>query len=310
MKANRVHRFGAPDVISFEDIARPSPGAGEVLVRVRAAGVGPWDTWIRAGKSVLPQPLPLTVGSDLCGTIEAVGNGVASFAPGDEVYGVANPRFTDANAEYAVAASGMIASAPRQASAIEAAAVPVIAVTAWQMLFEEAQVATGQTVLVHGAGGSVGAHAVQMARGVGARVIATAGADDLDYVRSLGADEAVDYRTGRFEDVARSVDVVLDTVGGDIQFRSLSVLAPGGILVSIVSRPDAQQADRRGVRASFLLVGVTTAHLERVAAMIDAHALTTRIAAVLPLAEARCAHEMLEGTRPRSHGKIVLRADA
>jgi NADPH:quinone reductase-like Zn-dependent oxidoreductase len=310
MKANRVHRFGAPDVIRFEEVARPTPGSGEVLVRVRAAGVGPWDTWIRAGKSVLPQPLPLTLGSDLCGTIETVGDGVAGFTPGDEVYGVTNPRFTGAHAEYAVAAAGMIARTPRRAGAVEAAAVPVVAVTAWQMLFEEARVTAGQTVLVHGAGGSVGAHAVQMAHRAGVRVVATAGADDLDYVRSLGAGDVVDYRTGRFEDRARAVDVVLDTVGGDIQVRSLSVLAPGGILVSIVSQPDAQQAGRHDVRASFLLVGVTTAHLDRVAEMVDARTLTTRIAAVLPLAEARCAHEMLEGARPRPHGKIVLTADA
>lgn len=308
-RANRVHRFGGPDVITFEEIARPVPGPGDVLVRVHAAGVGPWDGWIRAGKSVLPQPLPLTLGSDLAGTVEAIGAGVTGFRPGDEIFGVTNPRFTGAYADHAVAASDMIAPKPHAASFVEAAALPVVAVTAWQMLFEEAHVVAGRTVLVHGAGGSVGAQAVQMARDAGARVLATAGKDDLDYVRGLGADEVVDFRATRFEDVTGPVDVVIDLVGGDTQARSFSVLKPGGVLVSAVSRPDAQQAARRGVRATFLLVGVTTAHLVRVADMIAAGQLTTRVGAVLPLAGARTAHEMLEGMRARPPGKIVLRPD-
>ena len=306
MKANRVHDFGAPDVIAFEDVPRPIPGEHEVLVRVKAAGVGPWDCWIRAGKSVLPQPLPLTLGSDLSGIVESVGAHVEGYAPGDEVFGATNRRFTGACAEYAVVASGMIARKPRGPTFAEAAAVPVVAITAWQMLFEQAQVRPGQRVLVHGAGGSVGANAVQLARHGGAGVIATAGTDDLAYVRSLGADEVIDVRSVRFEDATGPVDVVLDTVGGDTQRRSFSVLEPGGTLVSIVSPPDAQYASQRGVRASFLLVDVTTAHLDRIAEMIAAGKLATRVGAVMPLAAARTAHEMLEGIRPRPRGKIVL----
>ena len=234
MKASRVHRFGPPDVIAFEDIPRPEPAAGEVLVRVRAAGVGPWDAWIRAGKSVLPQPLPLTLGSDLCGVVEGVGPGVAGFDPGDEVFGVTNKQFTGAYAEYAAAAAGMIARKPHRLGHVEAAAVPVIAVTAWQMLFDHARVAAGQTVLVHGGGGNVGALAVQLARHEGARVLATASAADLDYVRGLGANEVIDFRSARFEDVTGPVDAVIDTVGEAIQQRSFGVLKPGGVLVSAV----------------------------------------------------------------------------
>jgi NADPH:quinone reductase-like Zn-dependent oxidoreductase len=310
VKACRVHRFGPPDVITLDDVPVPMPAAGEVRVRVSAAGVGPWDGWIRAGKSVLPQPLPLTLGSDLAGVVDAIGPGVTGVAVGDAVFGVTNPRFTNAYAEYAVAARGMIAGKPPGLDDVEAAAEPVVAVTAWQMLFERARVATGQTVLVHGAGGSVGASAVQMAHHASARVVATAGRDDLAYVRGLGADDVCDYRADRFEDHARDVDVVLDTVGGETQARSFAVLKRGGTLVSIVSEPDAGEATRRGVQASFLLVGVTTAHLERVAELIAAGRLTTRVGAVLPLAEARAAHEMLEGTRPRPSGKIVLRVGA
>ena len=182
-KACRVHRFGPPDVITLEDFPPPAPGAGEVLVRVKAAGVGPWDAWIRAGKSALPQPLPLTLGSDLAGVVEAVGPGVANVAPGDAVFGVTNPHFIGSYADYALAAAGMIAKKPAALGDVDAASVPVVAVTAWQALFDQAQVMRGQTVLVHGGAGNVGAYVVQLAHRAGLRVIATAGETDLAYVR-------------------------------------------------------------------------------------------------------------------------------
>ncbi len=310
MKANRIHQFGPPEVITFEDVARPVPGEGEVLVRVKAAGVGPWDAWVRAGKSALPQPLPLTLGSDLSGIVEAIGPEMPESWLGVDVYGVTNARFTGAHADYAFAAAAMIARKPQRLSYIEAASVPVVAVTAWQMLFEHARVAPGQRVLVHGGAGNVGAYAVQMARQAGARVIATAAADDIDYVRRLGADEVIDFRSARFEDVAGSVDAVIDTVGAAVQERSFDVLKRGGVLVSSVSQPDPVKAERSGVRAVFFLVNVTAESLRRIAEMIDAGELMTAVGAVLPLAEARQAHEMLEGLRPRPRGKIVLRVDA
>lgn len=309
MKANRVHRFGSPDVITFEDVTRPVAGEGEVLVRVKAAGVGPWDAWIRAGKSVVPHSLPLTLGSDLSGVVEDVGPGAQGFDRGDAIFGVTNTQFTGAYAEYAVASAGMIAAKPRRLGHAEAAAVPVVAVTAWQMLFEHARVAAGQTVLVHGAGGSVGACAVQLARRAGARVIATASADDAGYVRDLGADRVVDFRAVRFEDVTGPVEAVIDTVGGSVQQRSLDVLRPGGVLISAVSRPDPEAAARRGVRALFMLVDTTTAALARIAVLLDAGELAVRMGTVMPLAEARQAHEMLEGMRARPRGKIVLEVD-
>lgn len=308
MTAVRVHRFGGPEAIAVEEVARPEPGTGEVLVRVAAAGVGPWDGWIRAGKSVLPQPLPLTLGSDLSGTVAAVGPGVTGFAPGDAVFGVTNPRFTGAYADYAIAASGMIARRPARAGDVEAAALPVVAVTAWQALFEQARTGPGQSVLVLGGAGSVGAPAVQMAHRAGARVIATASAGDLAFVRGLGADEAVDRREPLAGRVA-PVDTVIDLVGGMAQAEAFGVLRPGGRLVSAVSQPDQAEAARRGVTAGFFLVQVTTAHLERIAALVEAGELATRVGTVLPLAEARVAHEMLDGTRPHAPGKIVLRAD-
>ncbi len=305
-RACRVHRFGPPDVITLENFSPPAPGAGEVLVRVKAAGVGPWDAWIRAGKSALPQPLPLTLGSDLAGVVEEIGPGVAHLAPGDAVFGVTNPHFTGSYADYAIANAGMIARKPAGISDVDAASVPVVAVTAWQALFDQARVTGGQTVLVHGGAGNVGAYVVQLAHRAGVRVIATAEGTDLAYVRNLGADEVLDFHAAPFEVVVRDVDAVIDLVGGEVEARSLTVLKPGGALISAVSPPDQAAAAARGIRAAFFLVDVTTACLTQIAALIEAGALVTAVGAVLPLAAARDAHEMLEGQRPRPHGKIVL----
>ena len=305
MTACRVHRFGGPEAIGLDRIERPVPAEGEVLVRVRAAGVGPWDGWIRAGNSVLPQPLPLTLGSDLSGVVEAIGPGVTALQPGDAVFGVTNSRFVGAYAEYAVASADMIARRPARLDDIDAASVPVIATTALEAI-DRASPLAGRTVLIHGAAGCVGALAVQLARRAGARVIATAGARDLDYVRGLGADVVVDYRTDRFEDVTRDVDAVLDFVGGETQRRSFAVLRRGGKLISAVSEPDHALASEAGVTAGFFLVQVTTERLTMVAKLIGNGALVTDVGAVLPLASVRRAHEMLDGTRTHVRGKIVL----
>lgn len=304
MLAWRVHEYGSPDVMRLDSIATPDPGPGEVLVKVEAAGVGPWDGWIRAGRSALPQPLPLTLGSDLAGEVVAVGPGVSSPRVGDAVYGVTNPRFIGAYAEYALASAAMIASKPNSLSYIEAASVPVVAVTAWEALFDRAALKSGQTVLIHGAAGNVGAYAVQLASRAGLRIIATAAKDDAAFLRELGAHDVIDCRT-RFEDSVRNVDAVIDLVGGDTQRRSFQVLRRGGRLISAVSEPDQDLARRHEVEAAFFLVNVTTRRLTEIAGLIDC-GLRTRVGAVLPLADAREAHLMLEGARPRPKGKIVL----
>ena len=306
-KACRVHAFGPPANILLEDVALSQPGPGELLVRVMAAGVGPWDGWIRTGKSVLPQPLPLTLGSDLSGVVEAVGSNVTGFAQGHEIYGVTNPRFVGAYAEYAIVSAGMVARKPARLDHIDAASVPVIAVTALQALHREASIEAGQTVLIHGGAGNVGAYAVQLAHQAGARVIATAGTADIEYVRSLGADVVIDYRAERFEDSAKGVDIVVDLVGGDTQTRSFAVLKRGGVLASAVSAPDPALAAEHGVKANFFLVAVNTTDLARLADLIDTGRLETNVGTILPLAGARRAHEMLEGTRSRPRGKIVLK---
>jgi NADPH:quinone reductase-like Zn-dependent oxidoreductase len=305
MKATRVLRFGPPSVITVDDLPRPEPVAGQLLVRVHAAGVGNWDALIREGKVQL-EALPIILGSELSGIVEAVGAEVSGFKPGDEVYGATNPQFSGAYAEYATPMAGMMAQKPKALTFIEAASAPIVAVTAWQMLFDHAHVTAGQTVLIHGAAGNVGAYAVRLARQAGLHVVATARSADLEYVRRLGAERVMDYRGQRFEDSLTGVDVVLDTVGGDTQLRSLRVLKRGGILVSIVS-PVPETAQREyGVRAAYFYVNVTTARLNQIAALFDSGTLVADVGTVLPLEEASTAHEMLAGA-PHPRGKIVLR---
>lgn len=306
MKAVRVHSFGSPAVLAFEDLQPPEPAADEVLVRVHAAGVGPWDAWVRAGKSVLDQPLPLVPGADLSGVAVMLGANVRDVTLGEEVFGVTNPRFTGAYAEYALAHVSRLARKPRSLSFNQAASVPVVAVTAYQMLFEHARVKPADRVLIHGAAGAVGAYAVQLAVLEGIQVIATARGADLDYVRQLGASEVIDTTHTRFEDVVERVDAVIDTVGGELQARSFSVLAPGGALISAVSEPDAARAQELGVRASFMLADVRRPTLARIADLFEAGKLKTHVGTILPLSAAREAHEILEGMRERAAGKIVL----
>ena len=306
MKAVRIHRFGAPEVIVIEDVPKPVPNDGEVVVKVEAAGVGPWDALIRRGKSALPQTLPLTLGSDFSGVIDSVGPGVERFQVGDEVFGVTAESFTGACAEYARAKSSMIAPKPRTLNYGHAASVPVVSVAAWQMVFEFAELSAGQSVLIHGGAGNVGAYAVQFANQAGAMVITTAAAGDASYIRSLGGLGVIDYRASRFEEKVKEVDAVIDTVGGEILERSYGVVKRGGVIVSSSAVPYQDKAEQLGVRVSFFLAQVTAERLQEIAELIDAGRLKTEVGEVLWLDEARRAHEMIEGA-PHRRGKIILK---
>ena len=307
MRAARVLRFGPPHVITIDNLPRPEPAAGQLLVRVQAGGVGNWDALTREGK--FHQPLPLILGGELSGIVEAIGADVPGFKVGDEVYGATSRQWTGAHAEYALPSASMMARKPRTLNFVEAASAPIASLTASQMLFDHAQVTAGQTVLIHGAAGNVGAYAVQLGKQSGVRVIATAAAADLDSVRGRGAERVIDYRTERFEEMVTRVDAVLDTVGGDTQQRSLRVLKPGGILVSAVSLVPEATLERYRVRGAFLRVDVTTARLTRIAHLFDTGAIVTDVGTVLPLEGARVAHEMLAGA-PHNRGKIVLNVAA
>jgi NADPH:quinone reductase-like Zn-dependent oxidoreductase len=305
MKAARVLHFGPPSVIENDDLPRPVPASGQLLVRVVAAGVGPWDALVREGKSEIGQALPLILGSEVSGIVDTVGSGVTGFRQGDEVYGATNEQFTGGYTECAVPLARMMAQKPKSLNFIQAASAPVVAVTAWQMLFDYANVTAGQTVLIHGGAGNVGAYAVQLANQAGLRVVATAASADREYVGHLGAEKVLDYQSEKFEDSLAGVDAVLDTVGGDTQQRSFRVLKPGGVLVSIVSPvPEATQK-RYGIRSAFFYVDVTTARLNKIAELFDSGKLVTDVGTVLPLEEARVAHQMLGGA-PHKRGKIVL----
>jgi NADPH:quinone reductase-like Zn-dependent oxidoreductase len=307
MKAILVRQFGGTEALVCEDVEQPDPGAGEVLLRVEAAGVGPWDAWVRSGTSAVAQTLPLIPGADLSGVVERAGPG-ATFQPGEAVYGVTNAQFTGAYAEYAVAAASMIARKPARLGFVEAASMPVVASTAWQMLFDHGGLNSTMRVLVLGGAGNVGAFAVQLAKRVAREVIATALGADVEYTRTLGADRVIDVRAARTESEVSDIDLVIDTVGGEALAGSFAVVKRGGVVVSSVALPDQGEAARQGVRGVFFLVAVTSEGLARISNLIDEGQLTTQVGEVLPLSSARIAHEMLAG-RPHKRGKIVLTAN-
>ena len=305
MKAVRLHEFGGPDVLQYEDAPRPEPGPGEVLIRVRASSVNPADWKIREGyfEKMIPHTLPLILGLDAAGVVEAAGPGVTEFRVGDEVYANVGMTRDGSYAEYVTTPAGTVALKPKTADFGTAASVPT-ALTAWQALFDIAGLKAGQTALIQGAGGAVGSAAVQFAKNAGATVVATASGDDLAYVRGLGADTAVDYKTQRFEDAAHGVDVVLDTVGGETQIRSFGTMKPGGTLVATTAPPDMDAAGKHGVTAKMIQLSPNAGQLREVAALMDAGKFRVRVGLTLPLSEARQAQE--KGQAGQVRGKIVL----
>ena len=303
MKAVRIDRFGGLEMIEIRDVPVPVPAANEVLVRVAAAGVAPWDTIIREGQSKVSGSAPLTLGSDLAGTVERIGAGVTELRAGDVVYGVTNPQFVGAQAEYAACKADMLAPKPRALSALEAGSAPVIAVTAYQMLFEHANATRGDRVLITGAAGNVGAYAVQMAVSAGIVVIAVARAKDQPLLRDLGVETVVDSSRPDFERGLPQVDAILDLVGGTTVERCMAALKSGGKLVTVVTaNPAPARAD---VRAEFFYAEVTSARLRVLTEMFERGTITARVGSVLPLEQARRAHEMLDGA-PHAPGKIML----
>jgi len=315
MTAIVQHSFGAPEVLTLSQAARPAPLPTEVLVRVHASGVNPVDWQTRAGDGVawaLGEP-PFTLGWDVSGVVEEVGFGVTTLAPGDEVYGMPwFPRAAGGYAEFVTAPSRQFARKPRSITHEQAAAVPLAALTAWQSLIDTAHVQPGQRVLVHAAAGGVGHFAVQIAKHLGAHVIGTARSARHDWLTGLGADQVIDYTTAAFEDVLADayIDVVLDLAGDgrdNTSTRSLTVLRPGGLLVAVpggVSPELAAAADAAGVRATPFLVEPDGTALTRIAELIDAGTIRVEVEEVFPLAEAARAHA--RGQANRTRGKLVL----
>jgi NADPH:quinone reductase-like Zn-dependent oxidoreductase len=303
MRAVRFHEYGPPSVLVVETVPRPEPKEGEVLVRVRAAGVNAIDWKFRAGylKDFMPLELPHIPGLDLAGTVEEAGAGVSDFSRGDDVFG----RGVGTYAEYGVAPVANLARKPAGISFAQAASLPVGGITAWVGLFDTAQLEPGQHLLVHGGAGGVGSVAVQLAHRKGARVIATTSTGNVEHVRSLGADEVIDYTTTRFEEVVHDVDVVLDTVGGEVTDRSWSALKAGGILVVVASMPEPEKAAAHGVRTSGVQSpAVTRPVLEELAKLVESGSLLPQVGLVFPLADVARAHAAAETGHGR--GRIVL----
>ncbi|MET8685121.1 NADP-dependent oxidoreductase [Streptomyces sp. NPDC004732] len=309
MRAVSQDRAGAPDVLKVVKTERPEPGRGEILVRVRAAGVNPadWKTRERGVFATGATP-PFTLGFDVAGAVEAVGAGVTIFQPGDEVFGM--PRFphpAGAYAEYVTAPARHFAPRPRGLDPVQAGAMPLAALTAWQALVDTAHVRPGQRVLIHAAAGGVGHLAVQIAKARGAHVIATASAAKHDLLRTLGADELIDYRTQDVADTVRDVDVALDSIGGPNWTRSLRTLRRGGTLVSLLPPDDTfpvQQAEKAGVTAVFMLVEPDQQGLREISTLVEDGRLRVIVDAEFPLEQAAQAHAL--GETGRTTGKIVL----
>ena len=309
MRAVRIHSYGGSEAVRYEDVPLPEAGPGEVLVRARASSVNPvdWKTAEGSGQaSKIWERFPLVLGWDLSGVVEAVGEGVDSYQPGDEVFGLVRfPQPGEAYAEYVAAPADQLAPKPASLGHAEAAALPLVGLTAWQALIEAAGVEEGQTVLVHAGAGGVGHVAVQLARWRGARVVATASARNTEFLTSLGVEQVIDYTATPFEQAVSEVDVVLDPIGGDVFDRSLDVLRPGGTIVSLREREPEEKAEPRNLRGMYRLVRPEGSQLGELAALADAGQLRVEVQDEVPLSDVAKVHELSETGHTR--GKLVLR---
>lgn len=304
MKAVRIHDFGGTNVMQIEEIPTPSPGRGEVLIKVCAASVNPIDYKMRSGEVKPPgMTMPVTLGRDISGVVENVGSEVSRFKAGDDVYALLD-RDHGGYAEFVVATSETVAPKPASVDHIHAAAVPLAAITAWQGLFDHGKLKTGERVLIHGAAGGVGHFAVQFAKIRGAHVIATARGEDHDLLRQLGADEVIDYRRERFEDRAGEVDLVLDLVAGDTQKRSWKALRKGGRMVSTLQAPSKSEGAKREARGESFMAQPNRSELEEIGRLIDDGKVQVIVQESLPLNQVKRAHECIETEHVR--GKLVL----
>ena len=307
MKAVVVHEYGGPEVLKYEDAPKPEPKENEILVRVVAAGVNPVDGLIRSGKyaKFFNTALPLIPGYDIAGVVEKTGVKIDKFKIGDAVYAYIDLKKGGGYAEYALVTEKEAAPKPKSAGFAEAAAVPVVALTAWQALVDTAKLSAGQSVLIHGGSGGVGSFAIQFAKLRGAKVIATASTRNQDLLKQLGADVTIDYTKQKFEEVAKDVDVVLETVGKDTLARSYGVVKKGGILVSLLGPPDQAELDWHGIRGSALGVEPNSAELAEIGKLIDEKKIKVIVSETFPLAEAAKAQQQADTGHTR--GKIVLK---
>lgn len=301
MKTVLIREYGSNDVVEVTDVLRPEPGAGEVLVKVHAAGVNPIDWKIRGGAGErMGMTLPIRLGSELVGTIETCGAGVSQFQKGDAVFGmVPSGGFS----QYAVIKADHLVLKPKNLSFVEAAAIPLAGTTAWQALFDEAKLLAGQRLLITNSSGGVGSLAIQFAKARGAHITAVASGRNEKFVRNLGADHFIDYNREAFEDIATDMDVVLDTMGGEVYHRALRTLKKGGKMITVVAFPK-DEAERYGVSAKRSFTVPNAESLSEIARLVEAGEVTPHVDRVLAFADVRDALAISEAGRTR--GKIVL----
>jgi NADPH:quinone reductase-like Zn-dependent oxidoreductase len=307
MKAIVVHEYGGPEVLKYEDVPRPEPNHDQILVRVIAAGVNPVDGMIRSGMFAKYEKaaFPMIPGADIAGVVEKAGSKITKFRVGDPVYAYISLKNSGGYAEYAVATEGEASPKPKSLTYVEAAAVPVVALTAWQALIDTAKLSSGQTVFIHGGSGGVGSFAIQIAKEHGAKVIATASTANQDLLKELGADVAIDYTKTKFEDVAKDVDVVLDSIGKDTLARSYGVVKKGGFIVTLVARVDQAELDKHGIRGASLNVKPDSHELAEIGRLIDENQIKVVVSQTFQLADAAKAQEQVATGHTR--GKIILK---
>jgi NADPH:quinone reductase-like Zn-dependent oxidoreductase len=307
MKAIVVHEYGGPEVLKLEDVPVPAPKEDEMLIKVVAAGVNSFDGVLRSGKyaKIFKMKLPWVPGYDIAGVVGKVGGKITKFKVGDPVYAFISIPSGGGYAEYALAKEAEVAPKPATLNFVEAAGVPSVALTAWQALVDKANVQSGQTVLIHGASGGIGLFAIPIAKIRGAKVIATASTTNQDFLKQLGADVSIDYKTQKFEEIAKDVDIVVDGVGGDTLARSYPIVKKGGFLVSLVARIDQAQLDKYGIRGASLEAQNNADELAQIGKLIDEKKIKVILSDTFPLAEAAKAEAKADTGHAR--GKIVLK---
>jgi alcohol dehydrogenase len=310
MKAAQINKYGGSEVVKINDNApKPTVSQGQLLVEVYAAGVNPADWKIREGymRQMAPLKFPATLGGDYSGAVAEVGEGVSGFKKGDEVYGQASITRGGSGsfAEFASAEVNTTAHKPKNASHVEAAALPLTGVSAWQALVDHIGLSRGEKILIHGGAGGIGSIAIQLAKYLGAYVATTVSVKDIPYVKELGADEAIDYKNQSFEDIVHDYDAVYDTVGGETYVRSFKVLKKGGIIVSMLEQPRSDLMEQYGVNAIGQFTQVNSERLSKLAELVEKRAVKVHIEKIFPLEQAEEALSYLQNGHPR--GKVVLK---
>jgi len=309
MKAAQINNYGHADAVKVQEAAKPVAGNGQVLVEVHASSINPFDSMVREGflKDTIPLNFPVTLGGDISGIITEIGEGVSDFKIGDKVYGQANVvgGASGAFAEFASTKSSQVGKMPANLSYTDSAAIVMTGLSAYQVIYEHMNLQAGQTILIHGGAGGIGSVAIQMARHLGVRVIATASGEGIAFAKDLGADEVIDYKLQKFEDLVTGVDAVFDTVGGETYDKSFGVMKMGGVIVSMTAQPNKELSEKFGVSAIYQSTHTSTEQLDKLAKLINEGIVTVRVDKVFALDQIKQAFEARESGSVK--GKLAIK---